>query len=114
MEMSGKCRGLSLGLREKQITLQKQINQPTNMRKSLFTALLALVALAGQAKKDVVWEKPSAFMGVYNSEFEITKVELKPHYCQLQAWQLDPLRQGVVSTDARRQEVCLYGWRQNQ
>ena len=48
------------------------------MRKTLFTALLALVALAGQAKKDVVWEKPSAFMGVYNSEFEITKVELKP------------------------------------
>ena len=28
------------------------------------------------AQKEVVWEKPSAFMGAYNSEFEITKVEL--------------------------------------
>jgi thiol-disulfide isomerase/thioredoxin len=45
--------------------------------KTILTALLALVTLAGQAQKQVVWEKPSAFMGAYNSEFEITKVELK-------------------------------------
>ena len=36
------------------------------------------MAIAGQAqKKEVVWEKPSAFMGAYNSEFVINKVELK-------------------------------------
>ena len=38
--------------------------------------MLALVAMTTGAQ--VVWEKPSAFMGAYNSEFEITKVELKP------------------------------------
>ena len=52
--------------------------------KSTITTLLALVALTGQTSnlksqtsKQVVWEQPSAFMGAYNSEFEITKVELK-------------------------------------
>ena len=46
-------------------------------KKSIITILLALVAVAGQAKKTIVWEKPAAFMGTYNSTFEITKVELK-------------------------------------
>ena len=44
--------------------------------KAIITLLLALVALAGQAK-DIIWENPSAFMGSYNSEFKINKVELK-------------------------------------
>ena len=48
------------------------------MKQSIITAMLALVALAGRAQKQVVWENPSAFMGSYNSEFKITKVELKP------------------------------------
>ena len=39
--------------------------------------MLALVAMTTTAKKQVVWENPSAFMGAYNSEFKITKVELK-------------------------------------
>ena len=48
------------------------------MKQIIIAALLALVAIAGQAqKKEVVWEKPSAFMGTYNSEFVINKVELK-------------------------------------
>ena len=48
------------------------------MKQIIITVLLALVAIAGQAqKKEVVWEKPSAFMGTYNSEFVINKVELK-------------------------------------
>ena len=46
-------------------------------KKSIITILLALVAMAGQGQKQVVWEKPAAFMGAYNSTFEITKVELK-------------------------------------
>ncbi|MBQ4483563.1 MAG: TlpA family protein disulfide reductase [Prevotella sp.] len=46
-------------------------------KKIIITALLVLVAIAGQAQESIVWEKPSAFMGAYNSEFEITKVELK-------------------------------------
>lgn len=45
------------------------------MKSTIITALFALVAIAGQAQ--VVWESPSAFMGDYNSEFDITKVELK-------------------------------------
>ena len=45
--------------------------------KTIITLLLALVSMTGQAK-DIVWENPSAFMGDYNSEFYITKVELKP------------------------------------
>ena len=44
--------------------------------KTIITLLLALVALTGQAK-DIVWENPSAFMGSYNSDFKINKVELK-------------------------------------
>ena len=48
------------------------------MKSTIITALLALVALTATAKKQVVWENPSAFMGAYNSEFKITKVELKP------------------------------------
>lgn len=44
--------------------------------KTIITLLLALVALTGQAK-DIIWENPSAFMGSYNSEFKINKVELK-------------------------------------
>ena len=39
--------------------------------------ILALVAMAGQAK-DIIWKNPSAFMGNYNGEFFITQVELKP------------------------------------
>lgn len=46
------------------------------MKSTIITALLALIAIVGQAK-DIVWEQPSAFMGDYNSEFDITKVELK-------------------------------------
>ena len=46
-------------------------------KKTIITILLALVAMAGQGQKQVVWEKPAAFMGAYNSTFEITKVELK-------------------------------------
>ena len=48
------------------------------MKQIIIAALLALVALVGQAKgKEVVWDEPSAFMGAYNSEFVINKVELK-------------------------------------
>ena len=48
------------------------------MKSTIITALLALVALTAAAKKQVAWENPSAFMGRYNSEFVITKAELKP------------------------------------
>ena len=48
------------------------------MKSTIITILLALIAIAGQAQTQVVWEQPSAFMGDYNSEFVITKVELKP------------------------------------
>ena len=48
------------------------------MKQIIIAALLALVAIAGQAqKKEVVWDEPSTFMGAYNSEFVINKVELK-------------------------------------
>ena len=47
------------------------------MKKTFIIALLALVTMAGQAQKQVTWDSPSAFMGEYNSLFEITKVELK-------------------------------------
>ena len=48
------------------------------MKQIIIAALLSFMAIAGQAqKKEVVWEKPSAFMGTYNSEFVINKVELK-------------------------------------
>ena len=65
---------------EKVVTLQqirKEKNR-INMKQIIITALLALVAIAGQAqKKEVVWDEPSAFMGTYNSEFVINQVELK-------------------------------------
>ena len=48
------------------------------MRILLSAMLLAFVALTAAAKKQVVWENPSAFMGAYNTEFKITKVELTP------------------------------------
>ena len=48
------------------------------MKSTIITALFALMAMTVGAQKQVVWEKPSAFMGAYNSEFEITKAELKP------------------------------------
>ncbi len=47
------------------------------MKSTIITILLTLVAIVGQAQSQVVWENPSAFMGEYNSEFVITKVELK-------------------------------------
>ena len=47
------------------------------MKKTIITILLALVAVAGQAQKQVVWEKPSAFIRNTGTEFKITKVELK-------------------------------------
>ena len=47
------------------------------MRILLSAMLLTLVTLTAAAKKQVVWENPSAFMGAYNTEFKITKVELK-------------------------------------
>ena len=48
------------------------------MKQIIIAALLSFMAIAGQAqKKEVVWEKPSTFMGAYNSEFVINKVELK-------------------------------------
>ena len=46
-------------------------------KKTIIIAMLALVTLAGQAQKEVIWEKPKAFMGQLNGEFTITKVELK-------------------------------------
>lgn len=46
------------------------------MKRLLSTALLAIIALTATAQKQVVWDKPAAFMGE-NTEFEITKVELK-------------------------------------
>ena len=48
------------------------------MKSTIITTLLAFVTLTATAKKQVVWEKPSALMGAYNSEFVINKVELKP------------------------------------
>ena len=46
-------------------------------KKTIITALFALVAMTAGAQKSVVWENPSAFMGSYNGEFKITKAELK-------------------------------------
>ena len=50
------------------------------MKKLISTMMLVLVGVTALAQdksqKQVVWENPSAFMGVYNSEFKITKVEL--------------------------------------
>ena len=39
--------------------------------------MLALVTVAGQAQKEVVWENPSAFIPASSADFKITKVELK-------------------------------------
>ena len=47
------------------------------MKSTIITILLAVVAMAGQAK-DIIWENPSAFMGNYNGMFFINQVELKP------------------------------------
>ncbi len=48
------------------------------MKKQIITIVLfTLVAMIGQAKQPVVWEKPTAFIGKSGVEFEITKVELK-------------------------------------
>ena len=46
------------------------------MKRLLSSALLTIIALTATAQKQVVWDKPAAFMGE-NTEFEITKVELK-------------------------------------
>ena len=46
-------------------------------KKTIITILFALVAVAGQAQNQVVWENPSAFMGASNATLDITKVELK-------------------------------------
>lgn len=46
-------------------------------KKTFITLLYVLIAMAIQAQKPIVWEKPTAYMGQYNSEFNITKVELK-------------------------------------
>jgi len=48
------------------------------MKKLFAFALFAVFAMTAVAQKPVVWENPTAFMGQYNSEFEIKKVELKP------------------------------------
>lgn len=47
------------------------------MRTVILTALLAFISMTSWAQKQIVWENPSAFMGSYNSEFKINKVELK-------------------------------------
>lgn len=47
------------------------------MKKTILTALFCIIALIGHAQKQVVWDKPAAFVGISNTEFEITKVELK-------------------------------------
>ncbi len=47
------------------------------MKKTILTTLFCIIALIGHAQKQVVWDKPAAFMGISNTEFEITKVELK-------------------------------------
>ena len=51
--------------------------------KQLFTLLLALIAMTGQAQKQVVWEAPTTEYGTsygdgfYNLSLDVTKVELK-------------------------------------
>ena len=48
------------------------------MKRIFITSFFALMAIVGTyAQKTIVWETPSAFMGASNSEFKITKVELK-------------------------------------
>ena len=52
------------------------------MKKTIITALLAIVALTGQAK-DIVWEQPTTEFGTsygdgfFNLSLDMTKVELK-------------------------------------
>ena len=46
-------------------------------KKTIITMMLALVTVAGQAQKEVVWENPSAFIPASSADFKITKVELK-------------------------------------
>ena len=43
------------------------------MKSFIITFLLAIVAMAGQAK-DIIWKNSSVFMGNYNGEFFITQV----------------------------------------
>lgn len=47
------------------------------MKKTILTALFCIIALIGHAQKQVVWDKPAALMGISNTKFKITKVELK-------------------------------------
>ena len=47
------------------------------MKRTIITFVLAVVTMMAMGQKSVVWENPSAFMGRYNSEFVITKVEMK-------------------------------------
>lgn len=46
-------------------------------KKTIITMMLTLVAMAGWAQKEIVWQNPSAFTGVSSAEFKVTKVELK-------------------------------------
>ena len=60
----------------------EKYNQQSFM-KQLFTLLLALIAMTGQAQKQVVWEAPTIEYGTsngdgfYNLSLDVTKVELK-------------------------------------
>ena len=47
------------------------------MKQTIIITILALIAMTAVAQKQVVWDNPTAFMGRSNSNFEITKVELK-------------------------------------
>ena len=40
--------------------------------------MLTMVSMVMLAQKQVVWDKPSAFMGSSKGRLEINKVELKP------------------------------------
>ena len=46
-------------------------------KKTIITALLALVAMTATAQKEIVWQNPIAFIGESSAEFKVTKVELK-------------------------------------
>ena len=71
------CNALLLLLLEKaqEIPLIKQKLIKQSQRTTILTALLALVALAGQAKKTIVWENPSVAYSVI-PYFQIQKVEM--------------------------------------
>ena len=47
------------------------------IKNAILTMLFFIASTAGQAQQQVVWEKPSAYMGEYSPELEITRVELK-------------------------------------